>query len=322
MAQEKNINSFLSKSGKYVILVAYIALLYFIFPIGLGLFIAYLLYPLFDFFKQLLKLPFSIIVIGVSLLLFSLFGAFIFILLQNLLKMLPTIHATLHAFSLDSFSHPLFPFFIDKLSTLLNDVTLFIIDLIKNLLSSFFELFLFLITFYFSLFESKKNRLWFFTYTPKAYRAIWARYFTKTMNLIGYFILVELQLFTLTFILLSIGFHVLHFEAPFAKAFLIALADCLPFLGIGIFLVPLSIYYFFINNLFLGTALIALYIIVQLIRQLTESKLWSQTLHLRMIHTFLISAASVLLFGFYGILISPILLMVAIKLKQNPIFAK
>ena len=106
------------------------------------------------------------------------------------------------------------------------------------------------------------------------------------------------------------------------KAFLIAFADSLPFLGIGIFLIPLSIYFFIVGQPVVGSLIIALYIFVQLIRQLTESMLWSHTFHLRMIHTFIISAASVLLFGLYGIILSPILLMLAIKAKQHPIFAR
>lgn len=142
------------------------------------------------------------------------------------------------------------------------------------------------------------------------------------MELISYFIFVEIQLFTLTFILLSAGFYFLSFDTPVTKAFVIALADCLPFLGIGLFLIPLTIYYFFVQQQLLGVAIIVLYLFVQTTRQLTESMLWSHTLHIRMIHTFLISAASILLFGFYGILLSPILLVVAIKLKQSPIFAK
>ena len=105
-------------------------------------------------------------------------------------------------------------------------------------------------------------------------------------------------------------------------AFVIALADILPFLGIGLFLIPLAIYHFFVQNHFLALALVVLYIFVQITRQLTESMLWSHTLHIRMIHTFLISAGSVLIFGFYGILLSPIFLVIALKLKQSTIFAK
>lgn len=322
MNRENNFNNFMQSSGKYVILLLYFALFYFIFPIILGLFFAYLFFPIFDYFKRTFKVPFVLIVFFISLLLFSLLGMFIYLIIQSVIQVFPSIQTTLQVFSENYLSHPLLPYFIEKLSSIINEVTLFFVNFLKNGLNSLFDLFLFAIAFYFSLFESKKNRLWFFTYAPKAYRKEWSRYFTKAMELISYFIFVEIQLFTLTFILLSAGFYFLSFDAPVTKAFVIALADCLPFLGIGLFLIPLTIYYFFVQQQLLGVAIIVLYLFVQTTRQLTESMLWSHTLHIRMIHTFLISAASILLFGFYGILLSPILLVVAIKLKQSPIFAK
>ena len=312
----------MQSSGKYVILLLYFALFYFIFPIILGLFFAYLFFPIFDYFKRTFKVPFVLIVFFISLLLFSLLGMLIYLIIQSVIQVFPSIQTTLQVFSENYLSHPLLPYFIEKLSSIINEVTLFFVNSLKNGLNSLFDLFLFAIAFYFSLFESKKNRLWFFTYAPKAYRKEWSRYFTKAMELISYFIFVEIQLFTLTFILLSAGFYFLSFDTPVTKAFVIALADCLPFLGIGLFLIPLTIYYFFVQQQLLGMAIIVLYLFVQTTRQLTESMLWSHTLHIRMIHTFLISAASILLFGFYGILLSPILLVFAIKLKQSPIFAK
>ncbi|MEG0440587.1 MAG: AI-2E family transporter [Solibacillus sp.] len=317
-----NFNSFLNRTWKYVILLLYIVLLFFTFPIVLGIFSAYIIYPVIAFLKERLKIPFFISVITVTLLFLAFVATLVFLFLQSSLQLLPTIQNALQTFSSQYITQPLLPLFLEKVSTLLNDVMLFFISFIKNLLNSIFELFIFLIAFYFSIFESKKNRLWFFAYTPKSFRKEWSHYFSKTMELISYFIFVELQLFTLTFILLCTGFYFLQFDAPFSKAFLIAIADCLPFLGIGIFLIPLAAYYLFVNELMLGIAIIILYLFVQITRQLAESKLWSHTLHIRMIHTFLISAASILLFGFYGILISPILLMLAVKMKQSAIFAK
>lgn len=322
MIKESNYNKFLLNSQKYVVLLLYISLLYFIFPIVLGLFLAYLFYPLFDFIKRHLRLPFALIVFCISIILFLIIGIFFYLIIQSAIQLLPSVQSTLRSFSENYLNHPFLPYFVEKLSSIINEITLFFVNVIKNSLNSLFELFLFTIAFYFSLFESKKNRLWFFTYVPKVYRNDWSRYFTKAMSLISYFIFVELQLFTLTFILLSIGFSVLSFDAAIMKAFVIALADCLPFLGIGLFLIPLAIYYFFIEQQLLALAIITLYIFVQITRQLTESLLWAHTLHIRMIHTFLISAASIQLFGFYGILFSPILLMVAIKVKQTSIFAK
>lgn len=317
-----NFSGFINRTWKYVILLLYISLFFFTLPIVLGIFTAYIIYPVIAFLKERLKIPFFIAVIFVTLLFLAFIATLFFLFLQSTLQILPTIQNALQTFSSHYITHPLLPFFLEKISTLLNDFMVFFIDFIKGFLNSIFELFIFFIVFYFSIFESKKNRLWFFTYTPKSFRKEWSHYFSKSMELISYFIFVELQLFTLTFILLCTGFYFLQFEAPVSKAFLIALADVLPFLGIGIFLLPLAAYYFFVNKLTLAIALIILYVFVQITRQLAESKLWSHTLHLRMVHTFLISAASILLFGFYGILLSPILLMIAVKVKQSAIFAK
>ncbi|MGN7478102.1 AI-2E family transporter [Solibacillus silvestris] len=317
-----NSNQLLVKSRNIVILLLYFILFYFIPPIIFGLFFAYLLFPVFLFFKQQFKIPFFIVVVLLSVFLFAVIVSVVLLFIHSFLTLLPLLQSTLLSLEDTYIKHPLLPFIVEKLQTFLRDLLFLLINFIKNSFQSLFEFFIFIVTFYFSLFESYKNRLWFFAYIPKAYRMAWARYFQKGMELIGRFIVVEIQLFTLTFILLSIGFYFLKFDAFITKAFLIAIADCLPFLGIGIFLIPVAAYYFIINKPFIAIAILAIYFIVQTIRQLTESMLWSHTLHLRMIHTFLISAASVLLFGFYGIIISPILLMIAIKLKQHAIFAK
>lgn len=115
---------------------------------------------------------------------------------------------------------------------------------------------------------------------------------------------------------------ILQFEQAIIKAFIVAFADVLPFFGIGVFLVPMSIYFYFNGNTFLCVAILLLYLFVQLTRQLADSMLWSNTLQLRTFHTFFISAASILLFGFYGILLSPIFLFLAVKLKENSIFER
>lgn len=137
-------------------MLLYFALIYFTFPIALGLFLAYILFPIFDFFKRLTKLPFPLIVIFLSLTIFSLVGVIGFLLIQSLLQLLPSVQTTLYSFSLKYIEDPLVPYIIEKLSTILNDITIFLIDTVKNSLNSLFDLFLFTITFYFSLFESKK----------------------------------------------------------------------------------------------------------------------------------------------------------------------
>ena len=72
----------------------------------------------------------------------------------------------------------------------------------------------------------------------------------------------------------------------------------------------------------LTVAVITLYIFILVSRQLAESKLWASTFHIRTIHTFFISASSILIFGVYGIFLSPFLLLLAVKLKERAIFDK
>ena len=84
--------------------------------------------------------------------------------------------------------------------------------------------------FIFLYLNQKKIDFGFLHLHQNQYRAEWQRYFTKSMQLFSYFIYVELQLFTLTFIITcALGFTALQFEAPISKAFLISLADCLAF---------------------------------------------------------------------------------------------
>ena len=89
-----------------------------------------------------------------------------------------------------------------------------------------------------------KDRHWFLVYFPKKARSFSQRAFKKSSGVMNKFISVELKLFLLTFVLLSIGFQLLGLHNPVKYAFLVSLVDSIPFLGTGIILIPLSIYFF------------------------------------------------------------------------------
>jgi len=206
--------------------------------------------------------------------------------------------------------------------SIFDSIVVYTANLFQMFMKHVIEVFIFLVAYYFALIETRKSRYWFFQYVPKKYRNQWQAHFSKVMQLFHYFVYVEFQLFTITLLILCAGFMILQFEQAIIKAFIVAFADVLPFFGIGVFLVPMSIYFYFNGNTFLCVAILLLYLFVQLTRQLAESMLWSNTLQLRTFHTFFISAASILLFGFYGILLSPIFLFLAVKLKEKSIFER
>ena len=66
--------------------------------------------------------------------------------------------------------------------------------------------------------------------------------------------------------------------------------------------------------------LLVLYIILLVCRQIIESLLWAHAFKLRTVHSFIITACAVYLFGLYGIMFLPFFLFIALKVKENPTF--
>ncbi len=170
---------------------------------------------------------------------------------------------------IESANFTIFETIYEQSMSLIDSLILSIINSLQLLFSYILEFFIFVLAFFFSLFESKKNRAWFFIYVPKQYRSEWKQYFTKAIDLFGYFLFVGFQLFMITFILLSCGFSLLKFEQPISKAFLISMADFLPFFGIGIFLVPVAIYFFVVGQSYLGFAVLVLFLFIMITRQIS-----------------------------------------------------
>lgn len=197
--------------------------------------------------------------------------------------------------------------------SVLEKITLFI----KHLPEQFVETFIFLIALFFALQESLKSRTWFFIYIPTRSRKTLRPLFLSATDLFEKFTKVELLLFITTFLQLAIGFYVLQFSSPVGLAFLISFADVLPFLGTGLILLPMSAFFILTNQTTLGIIILLLYAFILLTRQLLESYLWANTMHIRSVHVFFISACSLLLFGVPGILLSPFLLLGAVHLRQH-----
>lgn len=309
------------KNLKYILLILYFVILWLILPASFAVFFAYFLYPIVNFFHKHLRIPYILSAILISALIFISTYVFFFMTIQSIISIYPEVKVQVQNLDiLNSGDHILLETIFNKSLSYIDGAIMAIANVLQDILSYIIELFIFIVAFFFSLFESRNNRYWFFTYVPKQYREEWKGYFSKATNLFGYFIFVEFQLFIITFLLLSCGLALLQFEHPVNKSFLISLADALPFFGIGLFLIPIAIYFFVIGEKFLCMAIIILYIFIQLTRQIAESLLWASTFHIRTVHTFFISAASILLFGVYGILISPFLLLIAVKLKQKSIY--
>ncbi|AXH99447.1 AI-2E family transporter [Sporosarcina sp. PTS2304] len=290
-------------------------------PIGFAIILAFFSAPLVNSLISLTKLPaFLATLIVMSLLAFLLYS-FIFLLINGLISVIWAIEDQLI----------LILEMVDVKGWNINDIAENLIqsshEAVEGFISFFqkffqqlFSTFMFIIAFFFALRESATNRFWFLVYFPKNFRTNATRVFSKASRLMGHFFSVQLRLFFVTFVLMSIGFRLLQFESYLTKAFLLSLVDSIPFLGIGLVFLPMIAFTFYIENLQLAVGLLILYIILLVTRQMTESYLWAHTFKLRTVHSFLITACAVYLFGIYGVLFLPFFLFLALKIKEHPTF--
>lgn len=88
----------------------------------------------------------------------------------------------------------------------------------------------------------------------------------------GYF-KAQFKIMLVVFVILLVGFEVFHIHYAVLLGILIAFLDFLPFFGTGTALIPWALYKFLIGNYRMTIALLILYAVTQVIRQLIQPKL-------------------------------------------------
>lgn len=293
-----------------------------ILPITLAIVFAYFLSPILHFLHKRLKVPSFLAALLAEIFIITSIAAVFLFIATVLIDTLPVLKSRLSEMSaLIHIPSGIIAQIQDQLLSLIDVMLSKIFQSIQDIMQNLVEVTIFIIAFYFALYETSRNRQWFFVYIPARFRESIQRIFEEAALLFSYFIGVEIRLAILTFALLSISFYALGFEQPVGKAFLVSVCDFLPFLGIGLFLIPLGAVFIIIGKVALGIQLLVIYVAIQLIRQFAESMMWASTMQIRSVHAFIISAICLLLFGVAGIIISPFVLLIAVKFKQHPIFA-
>ncbi|MGG0656355.1 AI-2E family transporter [Rummeliibacillus pycnus] len=293
-----------------------------ILPVTLAIVFAYFLSPMLQLFHKRLKLPSFISALLIEILMVIGLAVVLLFLATVLIDTLPVLKENLSEAS--SFIHIPTAIIIqirEQLFELFDIMLSKIFQSIQDIMQHLVEITIFIVAFYFALYETSRNRHWFFVYIPARFRKPIRNIFEEATTLFSYFISVEVRLLLITFALLSIGFYILDFSQPVGKALLVSICDFLPFLGIGIFLIPISIIFMTTGKIALGIQLLILFAVIQLTRQFAESMMWASTMQIRSVHAFILSAISLLLFGVAGIIISPFILLIAVKLQRHPIFA-
>lgn len=131
-----------------------------------------------------------------------------------------------------------------------------------------------------------------------------------TISSLGNYLKAQLVIICITFIELFIAFVILKQPYPLTLAVIAAIVDALPILGTGTILIPWGIYSAITGNLTLGIALIVVYAIILIVRQLIEPRIVSDKIGVNPFLTLLAMYIGFKFLGLLGIIVGPILLVI------------
>lgn len=122
---------------------------------------------------------------------------------------------------------------------------------------------------------------------------------------------------SITCIELFIGLSILKVPYALVLALLICVVDILPVLGTGSVIIPWAAYEFIMGNSKLALGLIVMYILITVIRNFIEPKIVGQSVGLHPVVTLTSMYVGLQLFGFFGMLMMPIIIIMVKVLQDN-----
>ena len=122
---------------------------------------------------------------------------------------------------------------------------------------------------------------------------------------------IELKLVIMCMIITIIGFKILRVPSPIFLGFICGMLDILPYVGTIIVFIPIIIYNIIMKEYLLVVGLIALYLLLQIIREILELKFLSSKLDIHPLVVMLSMYIGAEIFGIIGLLIGPIYCLIA-----------
>ena len=135
------------------------------------------------------------------------------------------------------------------------------------------------------------------------------------------FVKAQLTLISLTAAIVIIGLMILDVNYAITIGLISGLVDLLPYLGTGTIFVPWIIYQFFKGNYSLVIGLAILYGIVLIFRQIIEPKVVGENVGLDPLLTLVALFTGLQLFGFLGLIIGPVALVMLNALIKADVFS-
>ena len=143
---------------------------------------------------------------------------------------------------------------------------------------------------------------------PESWRERLSGFKNSTFSVLIKYVRSYFIIMLITFAIMLFGLLVIGVKYAILMAFIIALLDLLPIIGIGIVLVPWGVFMLTVgNNAKLGAGLLVLYVIGTIVRQCIEPKILGKELGIHPLLTLVLMYAGYSLFGVPGLIILPLL---------------
>ncbi|GAB6926638.1 sporulation integral membrane protein YtvI [Paenibacillus sp. JCM 10914] len=130
----------------------------------------------------------------------------------------------------------------------------------------------------------------------------------------------QLILISITALIVTITLYALGVKSALSIGLLIGLVDLLPYLGVGIVLIPWSLYAFMTQDLTLGIGLAVLYTLILIVRQVMEPKVLASSVGLDPLLALLGMFVGLKLFGILGLIIGPVSLVILDAIHRANVF--
>lgn len=163
-----------------------------------------------------------------------------------------------------------------------------------------------------------KIRQWVKNKLPASWRERYLPAIKRLKKNLSGWLLAQLKLTGITFLVLTIGFLALQIRYAPLWAGLISLVDALPILGTGTVLIPWSLVCFLQGNHIQAIGLLSTYAAAALLRSVLEPKLIGKQLGLDPLITLLALYAGYQLWGIMGMLLAPLLAVTITQLAAIP----
>ncbi len=152
---------------------------------------------------------------------------------------------------------------------------------------------------------------------PKSVHSRLVDFKNRFLSTILKYVRAYLIIMVITFVIMLFGFLLMGVKYAVLFAFVVALLDALPLIGVGTVLVPWSIYQLIFGNITLGIGLIVLFIAHEIIREFIEPKIIGKNLGIHPIISLILLYIGYCIFGIAGLFLVPILTVVVAVLKPG-----